>query len=76
MTNPTKEQIELWNKNPKNWKWKLFYYNKEDHRLIVDKPNPNFGSTFNFAHPKSYLFFVGMASFFGFVIFMIIMTKK
>lgn len=49
----------------------MFYYNKEDSRLIVDKPNPNYGSSINFAHPKSYLFFAGMACFFGFVVFMI-----
>lgn len=73
---PTREQIELWHNDPRNWKWHLFYYNKQDSRLIVDKPNPNYGSTFNFAHPKSYLFFVGMACFFGFIILMITLSKK
>ncbi len=76
MENPSKEQLEKWNSNPKYWKWNLFYYNKEDNRLIVDKPNPNYGRTFNFAHPKSYLFFVGMLIFFGFVVFMILTTRK
>lgn len=64
-------------KNPKHWKLGgLFYYNKEDERLIIDKPNPNYGTTLNFAHKKAYLFFIGMLCFFGFVIFIITMTKK
>ena len=55
--------------------WKLggaFYYNKEDERLIVDKKNPNNGSTLNFANPKSYIFLAIALSFFGFVIYMIV----
>lgn len=77
MQNPSKESLEEWQKNPKYWKCKgLFYYNKEDQRLIVDKPNPNYGTTLNFAHKKAYLFLIGMLCFFGFVVFMITMTKK
>lgn len=72
MENPSKERIEEWRKNPKYWKCKgLFYYNKEDERLIVDKSNPNYGTTLNFAHKKAFLFLIGMLSFFGFVICMI-----
>lgn len=74
MENP--ETLKEWNENPKYWKWGLFYFNKEDKRLIVDKQNPNYGSTFNFAHPKSYLFFIGMLCFFLFVISMITISKK
>lgn len=76
MESPSKETLEKWHKDPNNWKWNLFYYNKEDKRLFVDKKNPNLGATLNFAHPKSYLFFVGMLCFFGFVVFIILMTKK
>ncbi len=76
MEHPTKETLENWSKDSKNWKWGLFYYNNEDKRLFVDKRNPNLGGTINFAHPKSYLFFIGMICFFGFVVFMITMTKK
>lgn len=77
MQNPSKESLEEWQKNPKYWKCKgLFYYNKEDKRLIVDKPNPNYGTTLNFAHKKAYLFLIGMFCFFGFVIIMITMAKK
>lgn len=73
---PSRGQIEKWNADDANWKWGLFYYNPEDPRLMVDKPNPNYGTTVNFAHPKSYLFFIGMACFFGFVVAMILLSGK
>jgi uncharacterized membrane protein len=71
MENPSKETLDKWHNDPNNWKWGLFYYNKEDNRLLVDKRNPNLGGTINFAHPKSYLFFIGIVCFFGLVIYMI-----
>ena len=68
MQNPSKETIAEWQKNPKYWKLgALFYYNKEDERLIVDKPNPNYGTTLNFAHKKSYLILLVSFLFFGFI---------
>lgn len=73
---PTSEQIKQWHNDPKNWKWHLFYYNKEDSRLFVDKPNPNLGSTINFAHPKAYLFLVGMLVFFGSIVLTITLAEK
>lgn len=76
MKNPSKETLEKWHKDPKNWKWEMFYFNKEDKRLLVDKKNPNLGGTINFAHPKSYLFLIGMICFFAFVITTILMSKK
>jgi uncharacterized membrane protein len=62
------------NTSQKNWKWGLFYYNKEDQRVFVEKPNPNYGITLNFAHPKAYLALFLAVLFFGFIIYMI--TKK
>ncbi|WP_293787971.1 DUF5808 domain-containing protein [uncultured Pedobacter sp.] len=41
--------------NPENWKWGIFYFNKNDHRLIVPKRIKILGWTFNFAHPLSYI---------------------
>lgn len=41
------------NQDPDNWKWGLFYYNKEDKRLFPPKRNPYMGWTINFANPKS-----------------------
>ena len=44
--------------NPGNWKWGIFYYNKNDERIFVPKKNPNFGLTVNFANRYSILFFL------------------
>jgi uncharacterized membrane protein len=70
--NPTKEILEEWRTNPRYWQLKgLFYCNKEDERIIVDKQNPNYGSTLNFAHRKSLLFIIPTLLFFGFILYMI-----
>jgi uncharacterized membrane protein len=71
MQNPSKEILIDWQKNPKNWKLGLFYYNKEDKRLFIDKRNPNLGITMNFAKRESYLFFLMATIFFGFIMYMI-----
>ena len=76
MKTPNKETEDTWHKDPNNWVWGIFYYNKDDKRLFVDKKNPNLGATINFAHPKLYLFFVGMMCFFAFIVFMILMSKN
>ena len=31
--NPSKETLEKWSKDPDNWIWGLFYYNKGDKRI-------------------------------------------
>jgi uncharacterized membrane protein len=71
MKKPSQETLEEWRINPKYWKWRMFYYNKEDDRLLIDKPNPNYGTTFNFAHHKSYWLLLLIFSFFGFIVYMI-----
>lgn len=68
---PSREQIYLWHNNPKNWKGYFFYFNKDDNRVMVDKRNPRFGATLNFANPKSYIVLLVAVSFFGFVVYMI-----
>ena len=35
-----KETLEKWHKDPNNWKWGSFYFNKEDHRLFPPKRIP------------------------------------
>lgn len=42
-------------KDPKYWKYKTFYYNKEDERTWVDKYGGN-GMTLNMANKNSYWF--------------------
>jgi len=55
---PDKATLEAWRKDPDNWKWGFFYYNKNDKRIFPPKKNPNMGVTINFANPKSILVFV------------------
>jgi len=55
---PDKETIERWRKDPANWKYKIFYYNLEDERLLPIK-RWGLGWTVNFANP--YSVFAGMA---------------
>jgi len=74
MESPSKEIVQSWHDDANNWKWKMFYCNKKDKRIFIDKPNTNFGTTLNFANPKSYLVLVIALLFFGFILFMI--TKK
>ena len=40
---------------PENWIWGIFYFNKNDSRLIIRKRAEILGWTLNFAHPISYL---------------------
>ena len=57
-TKPDKELLKQWSADPNNWKWGLFYYNKEDKRPLPPKRNPAMGFTINFANKKSLLFFL------------------
>jgi uncharacterized membrane protein len=66
--NIDKETLERWHKDPKNWIWGLFYYNKFDPRLLPPKRIAAMGWTVNFANPKSLFFMVGILV----VVFMVI----
>jgi len=55
---PTKELKEQWHKDPNNWKFGLFYYNKDDKRLLPPKRYKFMGWTVNFANPASVLILV------------------
>ena len=48
-----KEILDSTSKNPSNWK-SVFYFNRNDYRLIVPKQNPSLGWTFNFSSPFTY----------------------
>lgn len=54
---PSQETKERWCKDPNNWIWGLFYYNKEDKRLLPPKRIPFMGWTVNFANRNSVLLF-------------------
>jgi uncharacterized membrane protein len=55
---PSKETLEKWHKDPNNWIWGMFYYNKEDTRILPPKRIKWMGFTVNFANPKSVLLFL------------------
>lgn len=55
---PSQEQLDAWTKDPNNWKWGIFYYNKEDKRILPPKKNPAMGWTVNFANKRSVLTFL------------------
>ena len=54
-----KEIENTMNKNPNNWKG-IFYFNKQDYRIIVPKKNPYLGWTLNFASPYTYIFLLAI----------------
>jgi|688.fasta_scaffold31657_3 uncharacterized membrane protein len=51
------EQFEKWSKDPANWKLGMFYYNKDDKRILPPKQNKWMGWTINFANPVSIFLF-------------------
>lgn len=51
------EQSEMWRKDPSNWKWGLFYFNREDKRILPPKRISWMGWTVNFANGYSVLVF-------------------
>ncbi|CAA0195070.1 conserved hypothetical protein [Tenacibaculum maritimum] len=55
---PTKELLEQWHKAPNNWKYGIFYFNKDDKRLFPQKRNKYFGWTVNFANSTSIIVLV------------------
>lgn len=67
---PSKETLEKWSKDPNNWVWGMFYYNKKDQRLILPKRIAWMGLTINFANYKSILLMFGIF-FFVFIVSMI-----
>ena len=59
-------------RNPENYIWKFFYYNKGDSRTFVPKPNPDWGLSVNFARRGTLYFLLLIFGFFGFVVTMIL----
>ena len=73
---PSKETLEKWHKDPNNWKYGIFYFNREDKRLLPPKRQEWMGWTVNFANLKSVLFFIGMMVFFIFITLYIALNKS
>jgi uncharacterized membrane protein len=66
------EQYELWHKDPKNWKFVVFYYNPEDNRTFPPKRIKSMGLTINFANTKSV---VALVLFLAFVAWVVLFTN-
>ncbi|MEP7195408.1 MAG: DUF5808 domain-containing protein [Saprospiraceae bacterium] len=54
-----KETYREWHETPSNWRWGVFYFNKEDKRLFPPKRSYT-GWTINFANPMSILAMAGL----------------
>lgn len=50
---PSKETLKNWHKDPNNWIWGIFYFNREDKRIFPPKRMAWTGWTINFANPMS-----------------------
>lgn len=71
---PTKEQIEKWHNDPKNWKWGSIYYNPEDPRGWVNKRIEWMGWTVNFANKKGIGIFAALTIII--ILMMVFLPKK
>ncbi len=67
---PSKETYKKWLNDPTNWRFGIFYYNKEDKRLLPPKRTPSMGWTVNFANPYSILLMVGFLLLILFIVFL------
>lgn len=65
---PDKETLNKWHNDPNNWKLGIFYFNKEDKRILPPKRMPGMGWTVNFANPWSILTMILMLSAIFFII--------
>ena len=72
---PNFQEIEQCQKDPNNWVWGIFYYNKKDSRIFVPKRIQWMGITVNFANRKTYLFLLGTLMFFCFIVLVINQTN-
>ena len=63
MQKPDKQLLNEWHQDLSNWKWGMFYVNKQDPRVWLPKRNPVMGWTLNFAHRSSYWWLFGLTIF-------------
>jgi hypothetical protein len=49
--------------DPKNWRWGMFYFSREDPRMLVPKRVAGLGWTVNFARPLTIPFFLVLLGF-------------
>jgi len=59
----TKLSYDQLHADPANWKWGIFYFCREDPRVIVPKRIRGLGWTINFARPSALVWVAVMISF-------------
>lgn len=59
---PSKETLNEWHNDPSNWKFGIFYFNKEDKRIFPPKRIKSLGWTINFSNPISVLVIIGIVA--------------
>lgn len=64
-----KPPYQEWHDDPGNWKFGVFYFNRQDKRILVPKRIELLGWTINFANPVSILSFV-------FIILVVLVIEK
>jgi hypothetical protein len=55
--------LEALHADPAHWKLGIFYFCRQDHRIIVPKRIRGLGWTINFARPAAYAWIVFLAAF-------------
>jgi hypothetical protein len=60
MNKPTSDPLH---DDPANWKWGIFYFCRQDQRIIVPKRIRGLGWTINFARPSALLWLLAMLLF-------------
>jgi uncharacterized membrane protein len=56
--------------DPGNYRYGIFYFNRNDRRRVVTKRNRLLGVTFNFAHPYAWWWVTGISFFLVFSLIM------
>lgn len=72
---PDAATSDKWRKDPENWIYGIFYFNKADKRLFVSKKIECMGITLNFANRKSMVTYTVALVFFGLIIFLVTNKK-
>ncbi|MEP6667662.1 MAG: DUF5808 domain-containing protein [Chthoniobacter sp.] len=60
MNHPSQDQLHA---DPANWKWGIFYFCRDDRRIIVPKRIRGLGWTINFARPSALVWLAFMLLF-------------
>jgi len=77
--NPDKKTEMIWAKDPANYKWGLWYCNKNDKRFWIKNWNGDYrgkGWIINLARPYATLVFIGIIVFFIIIIFLWMLVES